>query len=216
MKFSILKYIASFFLFVFCACKHDKRIIENKNHIGFELRYCGLDTICKTGHDSSYRLCLLPVIINFSDDTITLIKSIYGRHDRPENFKVYPKFGINIYKNNKKVEFSFMRGCGNYGYLDSTDFVFIYPNKIMLPFKDSYSASSDFNIAVRVPVTGEVEIEAYYNTLDTCQKNYHPFSDEELGLKSKLIHDELKSCRYLFEKMPHFDLRSNRIKVFLK
>lgn len=111
-----------------------------------------------------------------------------------------------------------MRGCGNWGYLKSMDFITLYPNKLMLPFKDSYLADPnfDFTIGVEIAVTGEVEIEAYYNTLDTSQQNYHPFSYKEMKMGSKLVEEEYKSCRDLFKKLPHVDLRSNRIKVFLK
>jgi len=111
-----------------------------------------------------------------------------------------------------------MRGCGNWGYLDREDFVTVYPNKLMLPFYDfKTNPTFDFTIGAEIPVTGEVEIEAYYNTLDTNQQNYHPFTNKEMKMKtSGIVFEDWNSCKELFKKMPHVDLKSNRIKVVLK
>lgn len=88
----------------------------------------------------------------------------------------------------------------------------------MLPFKDSYESNPnfDFTLNVKTFVKGEVEIEAYYNTLDTNQQNYHPFSDQEMKMNSTIVLDDWNSCSALFKMLPHVDLKSNRIKVILK
>jgi hypothetical protein len=190
---------------------------QKNKQFDFVLFYNGADTIYKSGADSSYRLCLLPVINNTSEDTVNFIRSIYGRYNRPESFNIYPKYGINIYQNNKKIDFSFMRGCGNWGYLSKEAFVTVNPGKLMLPFKDSYKAEPnfDFTIGAKIPVTGEIEIEAYYNSLDTNQQNYHPFTDKEMKMGG-IVAQDYNDCRELFKKLPHVYLKSNRIKVVLR
>ena len=216
----MIRTIVIIFLFIFVACSTNKPDIVVPKKYDFLLYFHGPDTITKSGYDSSfYEICLLPLINNLSKDTVVFIESIYGRHDQPDDLPVYPKYGINIYKDNKKIEFNVSRGiCGNWGYLDKKDFVTVYPNKLMFPFHDSHNSNPnfDFKIAVQLPVTGEVEIEAYYNTLDTFQANYHYFSEKEMKMGSELVNEEYYSCKSLFKKLPHVDLRSNRIKIFLK
>lgn len=212
------KTISTIFLLILAACSPNKTDILKPKQFDFILLYNGPDTIYKSGYDTSYyEIWALPIINNLSQDTVVFIKSIYGRGNRSDDFVVSPKFGINIYKDNKKILLSSMRGCGNWGYLKPSDFVSVYPNKLFLPFNGSLSNSNyGYNLVAQIPVTGEVEIEAYYNTLDTCQANYHYFSDKEMKMGNKLVEEEYNSCKHLFKQLPHVDLRSNRIKVYLK
>lgn len=207
-----------FFIFILflASCSTKTLDVPKTEPFNFTLLYNGPDTVYTAIDDSTYKLCLLPIINNLSSDTVTLIRSIYGRSSRSDTFNIYPKFGINIYQDGKIVDFSFMKTCGNYGFLNPDDFITVDPNKPFLPFHDSYFSHPNFDVtlSLQLPVRGTIEIEAYYNTIDTTQQLYHPFTDKEM--KMKLATEEYITCRPLFNKLAHINLKSTRIKVFLK
>lgn len=212
----MIKPLIFFLALILASCARNSPDPPKTGQFNFTLLYNGADTTYAANNDSVYSICLLPVINNLSPDTVTLVRSIYGRHDRAAGFNVYPKFGINVYQGGKKVEHSFTRICGNYGSLSPDAFVTVYPNRPFLPFHDSYLShpNNDVMFAVKIHAKGAVEIEAYYNTADTTQQLYHPFSDNEM--KMVLAIEDYNACRPLFTKLAHVNLKSNRVKVFLK
>jgi hypothetical protein len=127
---------------------------------------------------------------------------------------ISPKFGINIYKDNKLVDFKIYKICGNYGYMQKEDIELIPPYSIARPFRPSNYDNINYPFMPMINIKGDIEIEAYYNTLDTNQLNYHPCTNKEI--KSGLAQSIYNESRPKFKKLAHLDLKSNRVKFYLK
>lgn len=192
----------------FCSC-HKTEKAEYK--IELMLYNVGEYEVSPTTSDSTYALDLLPIIKNSNAGNITLIGRIYGRSDRDE-FDLFPKYGMNIYKEGKKVEFTFYRGCGNYGYLQTKDFVTIPPNGYFLPFLDyKTGVGSHYSPEIRIKERGEMEVEFYYSMKDSTQLKYHPIYPNEI--KYPIAIEEYNEIRPYFLKTSRLDLKSNRVKI---
>lgn len=205
-------FIISLFLTGLFSCS-EKEKSKDISKVNLHLLSNGVDTLYMS--DSSYTARLLPYILNLSDDTLYFISSIYGRAN-VKGRNIYPEFGYTLYKNGKEVEFSQFAVCGNYGNLDPKYFVRLLTNELMLPFKKQVTQSLNFEdgFTFRTSVRGEIEIEAYYNTSDTTQQKYHPFTNGEM--KMNLAIQEYQSCRPYFLKTAHVNLKSKRIRFYLK
>ncbi len=207
--------ITNYFLLLLFSCKK-REGVKNNSEFQLQLISSNSDTLRQTSiEDSIYTFNLLPIITNLSNDTVNFISAIYGRMNKPK-LEIYPKYGFNIYKDGEKITFFEQKTCANYGALNLKYFISVPPNHTILPFKKPYYESRNIenNLSLKVKVKGEIEIEAYYSTVDTTQQKYHPFFDEEM--KFKLAIDEYVSCRKLFLKIPHVNLVSNKLKFYLK
>jgi hypothetical protein len=202
---------------IFVSCQTNPQTTSN-DILKLIIEDCGNgDTLKSLNNDSTFRLCITPLVVNLTNDTITFIKDIYGRSNRPELVSVFPKYGINIYKDGRKIEYEIERTCGNYGSLDEDKFVTINPYDSILPLFGSNSRHpflSSYTIPLKIKEKGIIEIELYYNSLDTSQQFYHPFSDKEM--RSNLAKEEYTNCRKLFMKLAHVDIKSNKIRKVLE
>lgn len=202
-----------FSILLLIACQNTNTISESKQALLFRLYNIGSDTLYQD-EDSMYYFNLMPIILNLSNDTVGFVNSIYGRDNYCINENVSPKYGIYIYKNGKKVDFKERNICANYGFMLADDIELIPPFSIARPFGNKSSNKMNYTISTLLNIRGEIEIEAYYNTLDTNQLNYHPLSLEDFN--TQLGQTDYNNCRSKFLKVSHVYLRSNKLKLFLK